>query len=222
MHDSSVPPSPAAPHQPLSATFTPRREFLKSPRPVATYYLVSFAGSSLIRLTNFPSNFVRPFKHALEPVKDFRDDPQQKLWEITLNTKPWASPRAPESETLILRILTILLSHNYSYVSSIDYGKESDDKLTLVFSKTPSTSTSSASRASIEVPFGLSFPTPTLLRAVNVPLASTPAILYALRTAWPKGIAAEKKLGDGCYEFKLKGYSSGSPDFDARFYLTHM
>lgn len=209
---SSSPHSLGLATSPLStATFAPRREFVKSPHPISSFYLLSFAGNSFLRLSNFPSSLVRSLKQSLDPVRDFKDDPQQKLWEITLNGKPWASPKAVETERLILRILSRLLSHGFTFLSSIDYGRESDDKLTFVFSKATPSSGSSSLPSVVQIPFGLSFPSPTILRAINVPLASTPTILQALRTAWPRGISQEKKLTDGCYEFKLKGYSCELP-----------
>jgi hypothetical protein len=45
-----------------------------------------------------------------------------------------------------------------------------------------------------------------MLRVIAPPLHSTPAILQAVRGSWPRGVVSEKKVGDNCFEFKLKGY----------------
>jgi hypothetical protein len=170
---------------------------------------------------------------------------EEDLAEFTLTAKFWANPKALESEKLLVQILVLLNSQGYSLLTSIDFGREPGDKLTLVFERpvqyqSPGTtqyitngygtvptppshhhqnstgsaagSTQGAPPGSISGPvnqllFGLSFTSQTSFRCINPPLEATPGILQALRGAWPRGIENETKVSDGCYDFKLKGYS---------------
>jgi hypothetical protein len=118
----------------------------------------------------------------------------------------------------LVDILTVIYTNGYSFVSSIDYGREHDDRLAIAFSKPVLSPTSSAEFApSIQplkrLPFALSFPSATLLRVISPPLDSTPAILQAVRSSWPRGVVSEKKVGDSSFEFKLKGYKCKTANF---------
>jgi hypothetical protein len=132
-----------------------------------------------------------------------------------------------------VNVLAVVLQHGYTLISPLDYGRETDDRLSLAFSKplaempcssgslsnhTPSASPfhrSSAqspgpispSHASLYVvPFAVSFASSTTMRVISPPRDSTPAILQAVRGSWPRGVVSEKKVGDTAYEFKLRGY----------------
>jgi hypothetical protein len=186
-----------------------------------------------------------------------RNEDEDLLAEFTLGAKFWANAKSVETEKLMIQILVLLNSQGYVLVSSIDFGREPGDKLTLVFERPlqPSTSTPpqqqqqstpgmyhmalngsttshhqhgahGGSQGSAFTPatgngvrqllFGLSFTSHTSFRCIHPPLESTPGILQALRGAWPKGVEAETKSSEGCYEFKLKGYSSKQYEFEYR------
>jgi hypothetical protein len=123
-------------------------------------------------------------------------------------------------------ILAVIFQHGYTFLSSIDYGREPDDRLAMAFAKPsayqdpPRSGSPFGSSLKVDgsascisqlpknkkVPFALSFPSGTMLRVIDPPLHSTPAILAAVRGAWPRGVVSEKKVGDASFEFKLKGY----------------
>jgi hypothetical protein len=77
------------------------------------------------------------------------------------------------------------------------------DKLSLTFARSTATSNPTPVAESV---FALSFTAPTVLRVVAAPLHATPAILQSVRGAWPRGVKSERKLGNGSWEFRLKGF----------------
>lgn len=194
--------------------FMPRKEFLRDqPRTANAFSLMTISGSSFIRMYSFPAALIANLRRLFDQlslVTSFREDVPQGLYEFTLDGKPWSSPKSVSSERLILQVLAIIYQYGYSFLSTIDYGREHDDRLAMAFSK-PTFSSSPRSGIPIgnmlqEIPFALSFPSATLLRVINPPLHMTPAILQAVRGSWPRGVVSEKKIGNTSYEFKLKGY----------------
>lgn len=158
--------------------------------------------------------------------------------ELTLVAKFWANAKTVETERLIIQILVLFNSQGYALLTSIA-GREPGDKLTLVFERpvvyhsspqqaqpnvnghTPghrqsghggSTGSAIANNGVHQLLFGISFTSPTSFRCINPPLESTPGILQALRNAWPRGVEGESKIADGCFEFKLRGYSFFADD----------
>lgn len=126
-----------------------------------------------------------------------------------LSGKPWATPKSLSTEALIVEVLSVVLAQGYHFLSLVDYGKESGDILSLIFSR-PETSQDSASPTGsmTHVPFALSFVSDTVIRVISPPLSLTPSILQSVRKAWPRGVVSERKVGNNGYEFKLKGYGS--------------
>lgn len=209
--------------------FTPRREFIREQKPVPnSFSLLAISSSNCIRLYSFPLAFVNALRRFFEQrslITNFREDIPNNFCEFALDGKPWASAKSIATENLLVDILSIIYQHGYSYLSTIDYGRESDDRLAMTFFK-PGAQPSSRSDSPIppslaaegskitlsdksrvkRIPFALSFPSATLLRVICPPLHSTPAILQAVRGSWPRGVVSEKKVGDRCFEFKLKGY----------------
>jgi len=122
----------------------------------------------------------------------------------------------------LLSVLSTVLAHGYSLLSPIDYGKEEDGRVAIVFSKPYSSVNHSATSLPGKVTFAVSFPDKSTLRVINPPLHSTPAILQALRSAWPRGTSSENKVESGSYEFKLKGYSILKEDTFPRDSLIHI
>jgi hypothetical protein len=206
-----------------SSGFTPRKEFIKDVRITNSFALLAVAGSNLIRLYSFPPKLTAALRHLFDQrtlTLGFREDVTLNLCEYSLDGKPWSSPKTVHTEKLLLDILAIIYQHGYSFLSTIDYGREHDDRLAITFSKprsrppTPTQPASSnvdstdiAHKTVVQrVPFALSFPSTVMLRVINPPLHSTPAILQAVRGSWPRGVVSERKIGDATYEFKLKGY----------------
>ena len=60
---------------------------------------------------------------------------EEDLAEFTLSAKFWQNPKALETEKLLVQILVLLNSQGYSLLTSIDFGREPGDKLTLVFER---------------------------------------------------------------------------------------
>lgn len=196
--------------------FVPRKEFASSTiRQPSSFALLSFSSNNVIRVTNFDRSVFLELNarlHSVIGLRAFRENAEHKLGEIVLLGKPWSNARSLSTEIVIIQAFTIVLRFGYTFISQIDYGREPNDRITLVFSKVGARTSldseeKSTPSSSQMVPFGLSFTSATSLRVVCSPLTGTPAILQSIRGAWPKGVKAEKKLGEHCYEFKLKGYS---------------
>jgi hypothetical protein len=194
----------------MESTFVPRAEFTKETREPSSFALLTLAGNAAIQLAHFDFTLVSSLRHQLHPLHSHREIPEQSLFELTLTGKPWAHPKSLESEALFLSLLSTIFAHGYSLLSPIDYGKEEDGKLAIVFSKPHASLNHSSTSLPHHIPFAVSFPDKSTLRVINPPLHSTPAILQALRSAWPRGCSSENKIDGTSYEFKLKGYSSTS------------
>jgi len=131
-----------------------------------------------------------------------RENRDEEVVEFVLGPKFWHNPKNIETEQLLLCIITFFNLLGYTFLSTLDYGRDSGDKLTIAFTRPQGTPPTVQ-----QLVFAVSFNAPTFLRVLNPPLQSTPGILAAVRTAWPRGIVSENKAGNTCYEFKLKGYS---------------
>lgn len=203
-------PSPTRHHLPLPASpadsgFLPRREFATSNRPPNSFCLVTFTQASAVRLAAFPDDVVISFRKFLEEkelMRLFRENRDEEVVEFVLGPKFWQNPKNIETEQLLLHIITFFNLQGYTFLSTIDYGRDSGDKLTIAFTRPQG-----APPTVQQLVFAVSFNAPTFLRVLNPPLQSTPGILAAVRTAWPRGIVSENKAANTCYEFKLKGYS---------------
>ncbi|KAJ7102223.1 hypothetical protein B0H15DRAFT_898282 [Mycena belliarum] len=217
--------------------FTPRREFVRDHQATPnSFSLLAISGGNCIRLYSFPLPLMTALQRLLDQqdlVTAFREDTAQQLCEIALVGKPWTSAKSLSTEKLLLELLSVIYQHGYTYLSTIDYGRESDDRLAMAFSKpavrslsplSPGDSPLPASLALTvkRVPFALSFTSATMMRVIAPPLHSTPAILQAVRGAWPRGVVSEKKVGGNCFEFKLKGYKWFHEDTFATDSLRHI
>ncbi|KAH8100646.1 hypothetical protein BXZ70DRAFT_1008137 [Cristinia sonorae] len=212
------PPNPALAAAP-DALFTPRKEFKQNQRIASEFSLLTLSGPHFVRLYNFPSTVTSAIRrlftqHSL--ITTFREDAQQRFYEFTLEGKPWANSKSIKSEKLIVDIFATVLHFGYAFLSTIDYGREQDDRIILAFSKpmiypvssiVPLNNASAVSlQQPIRAPFAISFASQTVMRVIGPPLPSTPAVLQAVRSSWPRGVLSDKKVGDATYEFKLKGY----------------
>ncbi|KAG9314515.1 hypothetical protein JVU11DRAFT_5312 [Chiua virens] len=218
--------------QPVSSLtdsgFVPRKEFIRDQRTTSDFSLLAISGSSFIRLYSFSLEVIADLRRLFDHFylnAACREDTSQKLCEFQLHGKPWASPKSARTERILLDILGVIYRHSYAILSTIDYGRERDDRLAISFSRlsTPSLpipphspipagsgsnlSHGTGSKHERKTPFAISFISSTVMRVIYPPLNSTPAILQAVRGSWPRGVVSEKKVGDAAYEFKLKGYS---------------
>ncbi|KAF9015330.1 hypothetical protein BDQ17DRAFT_1340862 [Cyathus striatus] len=237
------------PNTPPNSAFVPRKEFLReSPSTLNSFALLAISSSSCIRLYSFPLTVVTTLRRFFDQqhiLLAFREDFAHNLCEFTLDGKPWSSPKAVATERLLLDILTAVYQCGYTYLSTIDYGRENDDRLVMAFSApssvqqgsrsgTPLLSSNSPSFPNTSggslpdktknrrVPFALSFVSATVMRAIAPPLHLTPAILQGVRGSWPRGVVSEKKIGENCFEFKLKGYKWFQQDNFAVDSLQHI
>ncbi len=200
--------------------FHPRKEFLRDlPRVVSSFSLLTFAGQGLVRLYSFPDSVINGLRRLFEQQRNIvavRENIAHNFFEFSLEHKPWSNVKSLEAEKLIISILSVILQYGYSFLSTIEYGREQDDRIALAFSRpttapvnssipaVPNGSVSTLPQAGPML-FAISFPSTSLLRVIDPPLPLTPAILQSVRNAWPRGIAYEKKIGES-YEFKMKGY----------------
>ena len=226
--------SPAQSNTPSGSdpAFFPRREFIRDDRIPSTFSILAISGSACIRVYNFLPPLISALRTFLDRdhlVTSFREDAIQNFCEFSLEGKPWASPKSTFTEKLLVDILALLYQNGFVFLSTIDYGREQDDRVAMAFSKPhtspPTHSSSSSPRPSstlsrgssatlnrpLKVPFAISFPNATTLRVISPPLHSTPAILQTVRAAWPRGVVSEKKIRDTVFEFKLKGYKCDLP-----------
>lgn len=204
----------------VPSQFTPRKEFIRDQRVISSFALLALSGANLVRLYSFPGTVISALRRVLDQhdlIVTVREDASKHCFEFALDRRPWASPKSVDSEKLIVAILGAIFQCGYSFLSSIDYGREPDDRLAIAFSKPVAVSTPSAVGSYVSsstivhtppprIPFAISFVSPSVLRVVDPPLASTPAIIQAVRGSWPLGVVSEKKLGESTYQFKLKGY----------------
>lgn len=214
------------------AVFTPRKEFVRQQKFASnSFALLAVAQTGFIRFYSFPRSVISSLRRLFEErqiIAGFREDETQNLCEFNLEGKPWANSKSVATENLLIDIIAIIYHCGYTFLSTIDYGRESDDRLAIAFSKvelsipgsrsgTPlpshnsplpdnSGSQSSDRPRSTRIPFAISFASTTLMRVISPPLHLTPAILQAVRGSWPRGVVSEKKVGDNSFEFKLKGY----------------
>src|ERR1700722_5806200 len=221
---------PSFTSSPADTGFTPRKEFIREHRKTANVFsLLALSGSSCVRLFAFPLPLVSALRRLFDQASltiAVREDTTLNLCEFVLDGKPWANSKSVKSEQLLMDILSVIYQHGYCFLSTIDYGRERDDRVAIAFSKLcPLSDTSGRSASPVpsspgqgasgsttphssakRVAFALSFTSATLLRVISPPLHCTPAILQAIRSSWPRGVVSEKKVAEASYEFKLKGY----------------
>ncbi|KAI5122594.1 hypothetical protein M0805_004809 [Coniferiporia weirii] len=186
-------------------TFSPRREFVRESDHVSSSFaLLAVAGAGFVRLSSFSRELVATLRRAFELrqiLGGIREETNLNLVEFNLRGKPWTQTKNIESEKIFVEILAVILQHGYVFLSTIDYGRERDDRVSIAFSKPISTPC-----VPTRAPFALSFPSSTVLRVINPPLSFSPAIIQAARSAWPRGVISEGTVSEKCYEFRLKGY----------------
>ncbi|KAF9270389.1 hypothetical protein L218DRAFT_1071827 [Marasmius fiardii PR-910] len=222
-------------------SFLPRPEFIRHHKsPPSTFALLTFSGPNCIRLFSFSYEVIAVLRRFLDQrvmVQSIREDAANNLYEFALDGKPWSSPKSLATERFLVDLLAAIYHCGYNYLSTVDYGREPDDRLAITFScpltlpESPITHSPipQGSRSTLpekhklyRAPFAISFSSSTVLRVIHPPLHSTPAILQAVRSSWPRGVESEKKVGDNCFEFKLKGYKWFQEDTFAADSLRHI
>ncbi|KAG6850826.1 hypothetical protein H0H93_008129 [Arthromyces matolae] len=236
------------PQPPPDPAFIPRKEFLRDQKStLSSFAIVTISGASLVRLYSFPSQVIVALRTLFEAphcLVAFREDIPHRFCEFILAGKPWASPKNIRAEKLLVDIFAVIYQCGFTYLSTLDYGRESDDRVAMAFSMPTSKLTNSRpttppstmnppfreSSGSIDAdrsrvastPFALSFLSPTLMRVIAPPLHFTPAILQAVRLSWPRGVVSERKIGDNSFEFKFKGYKWFQTDTFSTDSLRHI
>ncbi|KDQ63784.1 hypothetical protein JAAARDRAFT_29829 [Jaapia argillacea MUCL 33604] len=125
--------------QPSSdTTFIPRKEFLRAEHTYSSFSLLTLSSSNLIRLYCFPPALIGSLRRYLNfrgLLSASREDVPHNYHEFTLEGKPWSAPKSLDTEILIVDVIKVLLAQGFLFLSTIDYGREADDKLAMAFSK---------------------------------------------------------------------------------------
>jgi hypothetical protein len=213
-----------SPISPADTTFVPRREFIRDQRPASAFSILALSGAALLRLYSFPTDTVFALRKHLENIHVIlgsRELPHDNFHELALEGKPWSSPKSMRSEKLLIEIIDVIHLAGHKFLTTMDYGREQDDRIIMAFSRTfpsplsnatppPFHSMSNDSSSVVPHPvkllFAISFISQSHLRVIAPPLHLTPAILQTVRGSWPRGVVSEKKAAENVYEFKLKGY----------------
>jgi hypothetical protein len=235
--------SPIPPPDPTS--FVPRREFIRDQRPASTFAILALSGAALLRLYSFSPDVLAALRKHLDEehlILGSRELIQNNFYELSLDGKPWSNPKTTRSEKLLIEILAVLYRKGHNLLSTLDYGREQDDRIVMAFSRPsnmpllppqpssapPSSNAHSMSKdfvathpQPVKVPFAISFISQSHLRVIAPPLHLTPAILQTVRGSWPRGVVSEKKVAENVYEFKLKGYRCNVIPFVNLTDLTH-
>lgn len=230
-----------APISPTDTTFFPRREFIRDQRPASAFSILALSGAALLRLYSFPTDTVVALRKHLESINvvlSSRELPHDNFHELALEGKPWSSPKSMRSEKLLIEIIDVIHLTGHKFLTTMDYGREQDDRIIMAFSRTfpsplsnpaptpPFHSMSNDSLTVVTHPakllFAISFISQSHLRVIAPPLHLTPAILQTVRGSWPRGVVSEKKAAENVYEFKLKGYKWFQEDTFATDSLRHI
>ncbi|KAI0283326.1 hypothetical protein BGY98DRAFT_720517 [Russula aff. rugulosa BPL654] len=230
-----------SPISPAETTFVPRREFIRDQRPASAFSILALSGAALLRLYSFPTDTIVALRKHLESIHvilSSRELPHDNFHELALDGKPWSSPKSMRSEKLLIEIIDVILLTGHTFLTTMDYGREQDDRIIMTFSRTfpspfsnPAPSppfhsmtndTSSVVPHPVKLLFAISFLSQSHLRVIAPPLHLTPAILQTVRGSWPRGVVSEKKAAENVYEFKLKGYKWFQEDTYATDSLRHI
>ncbi|KAI0257500.1 hypothetical protein BJV78DRAFT_1150379 [Lactifluus subvellereus] len=228
-----------SPISPADCNLVPRREFIRDQRPASSFSILALSGTALLRLYSFPPEAVVALRKHLDRahlILGSRELIQNNFLELSLDGKPWSNPKSMRSEKLIIEIIDVLYRSGHNFLSTLDYGREQDDRVIIAFSRPslpppPPSSAASHNMSNdsmitqphpVKVPFAISFISQNHLRVIAPPLHLTPAILQTVRGSWPRGVVSEKTVAENVYEFKLKGYRWFQEDTFATDSLRHV
>ncbi|KAI0307860.1 hypothetical protein B0F90DRAFT_1664843 [Multifurca ochricompacta] len=196
---------------PADTNLVPRREFIRDQRPASSFSILALSGTALLRLYGFLPDVVLALRKHLDTahlILSSRELIQNNFCELSLDGKPWSNSKSTRSEKLLIEIFGVLYRSGHNFLSTLDYGREQDDRVVMAFSRPSSPSPlpfpplSFAAPAPpfhrmsnnslavtphpIKVPFAISFVNQDLLRVIAPPLHLTPAILQTVRGSWPR------------------------------------
>ncbi|KAH9082023.1 hypothetical protein EDB83DRAFT_2670321 [Lactarius deliciosus] len=212
-----------SPISPADSNIVPRREFIRDQHPASSFSILALSGAALLRLYSFPPDAVLALRKHLDSahlILSSRELIQNNFCELSLDGKPWSNPKSTRTEKLLMDILYVLYRNDYNFLSTLDYGREQDDRLVMAFSRPSSLPPPPPFLAP---PHGtISQEDQNVLRVIAPPLHLTPAILQTVRGSWPRGVVSEKKVAENVYEFKFKGYGWFQEDTFATDSLRHI
>ncbi|KAG8786337.1 hypothetical protein FRC12_016700 [Ceratobasidium sp. 428] len=199
--------------------FQPRSEFVRTETNPKSYALVALNGTDTLRCHHISPTALSALREVFgEEMRLYGENAESEVAEFVFRNSPWSS-KSIRSETLLTNVFAVLLVHQYTFLTTIDYGRQYLDKLSLTFIRPTSISNPTPATESI---FALSFTAPSILRVVAAPLHATPAILQTVRGAWPRGVKSERKLGNGSWEFRLRGFGYFSAEKSDEAVLPHV
>ncbi|KAF8269374.1 hypothetical protein EI94DRAFT_1725563 [Lactarius quietus] len=213
-----------SPISPADSNIVPRREFIRDQHPASSFSILALSGPALLRLYSFPPDAVHALRKHLDSahlIISSREVIQNNFCELSLDGKPWSNPKSTRTEKLLIDILFVLYRNDYSFLSTLDYGREQDDRIKAPFHKKSNDSLTVVPHP-VKVPFAISFISQSVLRVISPPLHLTPAILQTVRGSWPRGVVSEKIVAENVYEFKFKGYGWFQEDTFATDSLRHI
>ncbi|QRW04720.1 hypothetical protein RhiLY_03719 [Ceratobasidium sp. AG-Ba] len=202
-----------------STNFQPRSEFVRSDNKPQSYALVALNGTDTLRCHGVSPAALTALREVFgDDMRLYGENAENHVAEFVFRNSPWSN-KSVRSETLITNMFAVLLIHQYTFLTAIDYGRQYLDKLSLTFTRPTSISNPAPATESV---FALSFTAPTTLRVVAAPLHATPAILQSVRGTWPRGVKSERKLGNGSWEFRLRGFGYFSSEKTDEAVLPHV
>ncbi|KAG9120622.1 hypothetical protein FRC07_003816, partial [Ceratobasidium sp. 392] len=183
--------------------FRPRSEFVRAEANPLSYALVALNGTDTLRCHNLSPATLSALREVFgEEMRLYGENAESQISEFVLRNSPWSN-KTIRSETLLTNVFAVLLVHQYTFLTTIDYGRQyvcfssipapspssfiaitakrsyrlaQLDKLSLTFTRPTSISNPTQATESI---FALSFTAPSILRVVAAPLHATPAILQS-------------------------------------------
>ncbi|KAG8742203.1 hypothetical protein FRC10_001899 [Ceratobasidium sp. 414] len=199
--------------------FRPRSEFVRTEVNPQSYALVALNGTDTLRCHSLSPAALSALREVFgDEMRVYGENAESQVAEFAFRNSPWSN-KTIRSETLITNLFAVLLMHQYTFLTTIDYGRQYLDKLSLTFTRPASISNPAPATESV---FALSFTAPSVLRVVAAPLHATPAILQSVRSAWPRGVKSERKLGNGSWEFRLRGFGYFSAEKSDEAVLPHV
>ena len=101
----------------MGQVFTPRKEFLRQTSP--PHLLFPLPNQALL-LPTPGRNHSESGGPAISQI-----DPDNGHCEFVFVGKPWSNVKSARSERLVANIFTVILKHDYTLLSPLDYGRDS-------------------------------------------------------------------------------------------------
>ncbi|VDB99818.1 unnamed protein product [Peniophora sp. CBMAI 1063] len=126
----------APPIAPSDSSLIPRREFQREHRDPSTFSILAFSGSAHIRLYSFPPEVTAGVRDLLDRTREVvghKEDVLHNYVELAVSEKPWSNPKSLPTEKLVLDLFAVLCRHGFEFLSTLDYGREQDDRVVMAF-----------------------------------------------------------------------------------------